>query len=155
MRLPLVRPLVEMRGCALQPRLVPCLGIEPETFWFTDQRSIHRATLARAQWGGFKRCFKYCISWDWKWRLLHVDPSPWLLILGYTCEHWPFITKRGWWVLRCTAQEQGIFIFLQSSILKRCRKGRSQTEEMMFPEGKSWILIKYCNKLSKAEKHLF
>ena len=49
MRLPLVRPLVEMRGCALQPRLVPCLGIAPETFWFTDQRSIHRATLARAQ----------------------------------------------------------------------------------------------------------
>ena len=34
---------------ALQPRHVPWLGLEPVTFWFTGQHSIHWATLARAE----------------------------------------------------------------------------------------------------------
>ena len=45
MWLPLKCPLL---GPGLQPRHVPWARIEPATFWFTGQRSIHWATPARA-----------------------------------------------------------------------------------------------------------
>ena len=41
-------------GPGLQPRHVPWLGIEPVTFWFAGQHSIHWATPTRASFMFFK-----------------------------------------------------------------------------------------------------